>query len=243
MKNIMDVKFQFSILFLVLFIIFIGCGCTDTGKSISYGNSWLGMSQTEIVQEEKSLDTKTMIVVAASPIMKQGDKIPVTVNYSSTASTEPVAIAMSSDLGGTFNPENGYTDNGVFPTSYTASETELGLATITAIAGSEIATTSVQVIAKPIMIYTVIVTPAQAIMNINGIQIISVKVVDSMGTLVDGEIVAITSSVGGTFDDGIYENTVKGIAYFKYTAPGAPAMETLTVHSMGTIATATITVQ
>lgn len=176
-----------------------GSGWTDssgTSTSIASGTSTVTGTSTAT-----GATTSTMAVVAARPILKNGETTPVSVTLSNLASdSSPVKVAMSSSLGGTFDPAQGNTDNKTFMTTFTAPTFGSGPAQIVALAGSLVGSTSIQIIPSEPILYQLAVIPASPVVAQGKAVPISVKITDAFGKSVSDGEVSMFQTLDGTFE-------------------------------------------
>ena len=167
-------------------------------------------------------------------------KTPVTIQVTNQKG-DPVdgaTVTLTHSLEGTLEPAEGTTSGGLLNVVYTSS-LATGTCTITAAANGATGSGSV-LVNGALMLH---VLPTKDSMKNDSTQTIVVLVTDDRGNRLDAVKVGIDSSAGGTFDETLVA-TEKGFAYFKYTAPSAPAVtDILTLTCLGRKSAATITLE
>ncbi len=192
---------------------------------------------TEAAPEQA--DSIKVSIVPALAALGQGQSTPLTVRVVNQRG-EPVNganVLLANSLDGKFDPSTGTTGNGVFSTVFTSGSTA-GVCTLTATINGVSANTGIQVTVNP----KITILPTNGSMSNGSSQPVSIKVQDDRGNLMGGVKVAVTSKIGGTFNQ-TSDTTENGFAYFTYTAPGLPGQEVITVQALGKTASASITIQ
>lgn len=203
----------FVLLSLLALTVILIPGCSGVGEE-SYSSSWTSLpakvSGTDVEVATPAAELK-MTVLPAQASVQNENSVPVSVSLVGSGSADmELQVAMSSVLGGKFDPEKGEFNNGSFMTTYTAPADVTGSNEIVALAGSLLATSAIQILPKAIVAYQVQVVPADLTLGRQQTTSLTVKVTDSNGWSVNDSDVILTSSLQGVFGSttGTTENGV-----------------------------------
>ena len=192
----MRVRFLFSYLTLMV-IALVYTGCSGV-KRESFGSDWTtlvadeGTPSTIATTIPDPTQTATpsakleITVLPSQAAVQSGRKVPISVTLVGSISADvKTKVAMSSSLGGTFDPESGEFENANFMTTFTAPATVTGNSEIIALAGSTIGTSAIQILPKDVVTYQIQVLPGDLTIGPQQSTLLTVRVIASNGMAVD----------------------------------------------------------
>lgn len=233
-----------ALLGLLFLLMALMSGCAGVNDE-SFGSAWTtlpaSIDKTDIEVATPSAELKITVLPAQATV--QNDKsVPISVSLVGSGTAEmQLKVAMSSALGGKFEPESGEFSGGNFMTTYTAPSDVTGTNEIVALAGSVIGTSAVQILPKAVLTYQVQVIPVDLALGRQQTTSITVKVVDSNGLAVNDSDVTLTSSLQGTFGSAAGK-TEKGSFTTTFTSGETSGNCKITATAEGTTGNATIVI-
>ncbi|MEW6711732.1 MAG: hypothetical protein AB1403_18060 [Candidatus Riflebacteria bacterium] len=242
----MKFRWVFLILFLIAVITgFAGCSSSEEG---SFGSAWTTLPAKNEVADPVDVASTTSTpeisvkVTPAQATVLNDNSVPVSVTLvGSNTSEMTVQVAMSSSLGGTFNPDKGNFENGSFLTSFTAPSNLTGTAELVALAGSVIGTSAIQILPKTQVTYQLQVTPSSLALGQLQTTPLTVRVTDSNGVSVNDSEITLTTSLEGTFGSNTGK-TQDGIFTTTFTSGNVAGNCTITAVSQGVSGSAVVVI-
>jgi hypothetical protein len=231
---------------LAVAVAIIGQGCSSLQQR-SFGSAWTGLDQASGTVDVSSgtsnigSPTSLISVVPALAILNAGQSTPVSINHASAPAEAPPKVAVSSSLGGTFDPASGALEGGSFMTVYTAPGTGSGTTEISALVGSESGSCSIQIIPIPKKVYNIQLSPGRITLPQKTATPISVRVTDQDGWPADSAPITLSQTLDGTFE-AAQGTLTSGNYTTNFTAGNATGACTISANVDGQIGSATITV-
>ena len=231
---------------LAVAIAIIGQGCSSLQQR-TFGSAWTGLDQASgtaaISSDTSNIGSPTAMisVVPALAMLNAGQSTPVSITHASASVEAPPKVAVSSSLGGTFDPASGALEGGSFMTIYTAPGTGSGTTQISALVGSEAGSCSIQIIPFPKKVYNIQLSPGRITLPQKTATPISVRVTDQDGWPAESAPITLSQTLDGIFE-AAQGTLTSGNYTTNFTAGNATGACTISANVDGQVASTTITV-